>query len=116
MSFGKSRGGVYRGQNGNDDLAMTCVNLSPYFNSSQFWDQAIDSYELTSPEYKKELEEKIFNVYRDNAGKSLYNFDELRRLNGVNQGTPSDAKVRPNVFDLESIEHMQKIKSRFFKT
>jgi Terminase large subunit, T4likevirus-type, N-terminal len=116
MSFGKSRGGVYRGQNGNDDLAMTCVNLSPYFDSSQFWDQAIDSYELTSPEYRKELEEKIFNVYRDNAGKSLYNFDELRRLNGVNQGTPSDAKVRPNVFDLESIEHIQKIKSRFFKT
>lgn len=116
MSFGKSKGGVYRGQNGNDDLAMTCVNLSPYFDSSQFWDQGIDTYELTSLEYRKELEEKIFNVYRDNAGKSLYNFDELRRLNGVNQGTPSDSKVRANVFDLESIEHMQKLKSRFFKT
>lgn len=116
MSFGKSKGGVYRGQNGNDDLAMTCVNLSPYFDSSQFWDQGIDTYELTSPEYRKELEEKIFNVYRDNAGKSLYNFDELRRLNGSNQSTPSDAKVKANVFDLDSIEHMQKLKSRFFKT
>lgn len=116
MSFGKSKGGVYRGQNGNDDLAMTCVNLSPYFDASQFWDQGIDTYELTSLEYRKELEEKIFNVYRDNAGKSLYNFDELRRLNGVNQGTSSDSNVRANVFDLESIENMQKLKSRFFKT
>jgi len=65
MSFGKSKGGTYRGQNGNDDLSMTSVNLAPYFESSQYWDQAIDTYERTPEEYRKEIEEKIFNVYRD---------------------------------------------------
>jgi len=116
MSFGKTKGGLYRGQNGNDDLAMTCVNLSAYFDSSQFWDQGIDTYESTSAEYKKELEEKIFNVYRDNSNKNLYNFDEIRRLNSTSTGPASDNRVSSNVFDLESIEEMKKIKNRFFKT
>ena len=116
MSFGKSRGGVYRGQNGNDDSAMTCVNLSPYFDSSQFWDQAINTYELTPAEYRKELEEKIFNVYRDNNGKSLYNFDELKRLNQMNDSTPNNRLVNKNMFDIESIDHIKKIKDQFFKT
>lgn len=33
ISFGKTMGGSYRGQNGNGDLAMTSVNLAPFFDS-----------------------------------------------------------------------------------
>lgn len=116
MSFGKSKGGLYRGQNGNDDLAMTCVNAAPYFDSSQFWDQGIDAYENSPAEYRKQLEEQIFNVYRDNSSRSLYNFDELKRLNAINQGASTEPKVKANVFDLESIEYLRKIKNNFFKT
>lgn len=116
MSFGKSRGGVYRGQNGNDDLAMTCVNLAPFFDSSQFWDIGLETYENAPAEYKKEIEEKIFNVYREIGAKSLYNFSELRKLNNTSDDMRGDRQVKNNVFDLESFEHMKKLNQKFFKT
>ena len=115
MSFGKSRGGIYRGQNGNDDLAMTCVNLAPFFDSSQFWDIGVETYENASPEYKKEVEEKIFNVYREIGTKNMYNFDELRELNHPVNGSTGDTILKNNVFDLESREQMKKLRDRFFK-
>jgi hypothetical protein len=115
MSFGKSKSGVYRSQNGNDDLAMTSVNLSPFFNSTQFLDLAMDTYENTSKEYRKEIEEKIFNVYRGTSSKSIYNFDELRRLNTPASGETGNSEVTANVFDLESLDHIKKIKSKFFR-
>jgi hypothetical protein len=115
MSFGKSKSGVYRSQNGNDDLAMTSVNLSPFFNSTQFLDLSLDTYENTSQEYRKELEEKIFNIYRNTNSKSLYNFDELRRLNIPTSGETGNSEIRANVFDLESLDHIKKIKGKFFK-
>ena len=115
MSFGKTKGGAYRGQNGNDDLAMTCINIAPFFDSTQFWDIGIETFENSSAEYRKELEEKIFNVYRENNKKSLYNFDELRRLNSTQPTSGDGPRVQPNVFDMESMEHMKKIKDRFFK-
>lgn len=81
MAFGKSRGGTYRGQNGNDDLAMTCVNLAPLFDSQQFWDIAVETFENAPEEYRKSVKEKIFDVYSDSNGKAGFNFDELRKLN-----------------------------------
>jgi hypothetical protein len=116
MSFGKSKGGMYRSQNGNDDLAMTSINLSPFFNSVQYLDLSIDTYENTSAEYRKEIEEKIFNVYRGTNSKSIYNFDELRRLNTSVSGEVGDSQVKNSVFDLESLDHMKKIKGKFFKS
>ena len=115
MAFGKSKGGTYRGQNGNDDLAMTSINLAPFFESTQFWDIGIDTYERSPVEYRKEIEEKIFNVYRDTSNRSLYNFDELRKLNLANSDDPGSQQVAPNVFDIESLNKMEKIKNKFFK-
>ena len=116
MSFGKTRGGAYRSQSGNDDLAMSSVNLVPYFDSTQYWDQGVDSYENMPASYRKEIEEKIFNVYRDNTNRSLYNFDELRRMNIPPKSETGESIVQPNVFDTESLDYMQKIKNKFFKT
>ena len=116
MAFGKTKGGLYRGQNGNDDLAMTSINLAPFFDSSQFWDVGIDTYENSPIEYRKEIEEKIFNVYRDNSNRSLYNFDELGRLNAQPNSSSSDLKSAPSVFNLEALDKMQKIKGRFFNS
>jgi hypothetical protein len=114
MSFGKSKSGVYRSQNGNDDLAMTSINLAPFFGSTQFLDLSLDTYENTPREYRKEIEEKIFNVYRGTNSKSLYNFDELKRLNTPSSGETGNSKLNNNVFDMESLEHMKKIKNKFF--
>ena len=115
MAFGKSKGGVYRGQSGNDDLAMTSVNLAPFFDSSQFWDIAIDTYENSSAQYRKEIEEKIFAIHRASGSRQAYDYDTLRELNLPKPGETGNSKIHQNVFDVESLIHMQKIKSKFFK-
>jgi hypothetical protein len=116
MSFGKTKGGQYRGQNGNDDLAMTTINLAPFFESTQFWDLGIETYESSPSSYRKEIEEKIFNVYRDSNDRSLYNFNELKALNADQTNDPTKKSIQPNVFDHESLEYMKKIKNKFFKS
>ena len=115
MSFGKSKGGTYRGQNGNDDLAMTCVNLSPFFDSTQYWDLGTLTYEATPAEYRKELEEKIFNLFRSGNSKPLYDYETLRSVNAPKNGADKDQGSRQHVFDLDGLEKMQKIKNKFFK-
>jgi hypothetical protein len=109
MSFGKSKGGNYRGQNGNDDLAMTCVNLSPFFESSQYWDLATLTYELMSVEYRKEVEEKIFSFFRSGNAKPLYDYDSLRGMNSTSNKSEDDRTLRRNVFDMDALEKMKNI-------
>lgn len=116
MSFGKSKGGVYRGQNGNDDLAMTCVNIAPLFESQQFWDVAFETYENAPAEYRREVKEKIFDVYRETGTRSLYDFDKLRQLNYLKDSETGTSKVLPNVFDPASADYMKKIQDKFFKS
>lgn len=116
MSFGKSKGGNYRGQNGNDDLAMTCVNLSPFFESSQYWDLATLTYEMAPAEYRKEVEEKIFSFFRSGEAKPLFDYDALRNMNQPSNGATDEKSVRRHVFDIESLEKMKEIQNRFFKS
>lgn len=115
-SFGKSKGGVYRGQNGNDDLAMTSVNLSAFFDSPQFWELAVETFERSSEDYQTEVKEKIFNIHQTGSNKSMYDYDTLKKLNQTPESSDLNKPVNPNVFDIETLNHMQKIKSRFFKT
>ena len=114
-AFGKSKNGGYRSQNGNDDLAMTAVNLAPVFSSSQYWDIAIETYENAPREYHREVEEKIFNVYLDGRDKSMYNFDELKDLNGVGAKANGRNNNAPHVFDPDAFSQMQKMQQKFFK-
>jgi len=115
-SFGKSKGGLYRGQNGTDDMAMTSVNMSSIFESSQFWEIAVETFERATPEYLKEVEEKIFNVHRANGKSSLYDYDEIRRMNADSYTATNNNTVKRNVFDIETFDHIEKIKGRFFKS
>jgi hypothetical protein len=114
MSFGKTKGGQYRGQNGNDDLAMTCVNLAPFFESTQFWDLATQAYEAMPIEYQREVEEKIFSLFRGGANKPLYDYDELRNMNRKT-GT-EDNKIKSNIFDPNTLGKMKNIHGKFFKS
>ncbi len=115
MAFGKTKGGSYRGQNGNDDLAMTCVNLAPALDSNQLWELCIETYESSPEEYRKEVEEKIFNLFRSGNSRPLYDYDVLRKANVPTNGAANDNQIKRNVFDLEALEKMKKIKGRFFK-
>jgi hypothetical protein len=115
-SFGKSKGGVYRGQNGTDDMAMTSVNISSVFESSQFWEIAVETFERMPVEYLREVEEKIFNVHRSEGRSSLYDYDEIRRMNQDNYAAKTNKSIRPNVFDIDTMDQIEKIKNRFFKS
>jgi len=118
QSFGRSKGGVYRGQNGNDDLAMTSVNMSSLFESSQFWDIAVETFERQSPEYVKQLEEDIFSIHRTGGKKSAYDFDEIRRMNATQDGgkAVSGKTVKVDVFNTDSLAHMKNLQDKFFKS
>jgi hypothetical protein len=115
-SFGKSKGGLYRGQNGTDDMAMTSVNMSSIFESSQFWEIAVETFERMPTEYLNEVEEKIFNVHRTGGNRSLYDYDEIRRMNSDNYTAKNSKSVLPNVFDIDTQDQIKKIKNKFFKS
>lgn len=116
QQFGKSKGGLYRGQNGHDDLAMTSVNLSSIFDSSQFWDIAIDTFERKDEEYVRDLSEKIFDI---NLGKrrSLYDYDNIKTMNTkLNKDTNKKSDYSGSVFELDTLKYLEDIRNKFFKT
>ena len=117
MSFGKSKGGIYRGQNGNDDLAMTSVNMASLFESNQFWDIAVDTFESAGDEYRKEVEEKIFSIHRGESRSSMYDFNSLKEMNASPKNkVPNSISGSDHVFNVESAEKMIKLSQRFFKS
>lgn len=112
-SFGKSKGGSYRCQSGNDDLAMTCVNTSPLFESPQFWEIGGEVYENTSDEYKKQLYEQILDVKTE---KQAFDFNRLHDLN--NQLNPKEHRPgnKKSVFDLNTLKSLNKIQKNFYNS
>lgn len=115
-SFGRSKGGVYRGQNGNDDMAMTSINISSIFESSQFWEIAVETFERMSEEYIKLVDEKIFSIHRKEGRKSGYDFDDIRKMNSNENYRTGKIEKSKNVFNIETLDQIEKIKNKFFKS
>lgn len=113
-AFGKSKNGTYRGQNGNDDLAMTCINLVPFFDSSQFWDMAVETYESAPEEYRKQVEEELFSLFRNGNPRKTFDFDEIKKMNNKSGGDWKKG-MKSNVFDLSTLNHIQNLRDRFFR-
>ena len=55
-SFGINSQGRYEAQLGNDDTAMSCVNLVTFFESTDFYEMVEDLYDFSSPEVKRAVE------------------------------------------------------------
>jgi hypothetical protein len=115
-SFGRSKGGVYRGQNGNDDMAMTSINISSIFESSQFWEIAVETFERMSEEYIKLVDEKIFSIHRKEGRRSGYDFDDIRKMNSNENYRTGKIEKSKNVFNIETLDQIEKIKNKFFKS
>jgi len=84
-AFGKTKNGSYRGQNGHDDLSMSCVFLSAFYESSLFIELASESYDLIqNVEYKKKFENEIlkYNTEREYSTNSV-NFNSLNQINNL---------------------------------
>ena len=59
FSFGMNGRGTYSSQSGHDDVAMTLVNLSALFESSDFNDLIEDLYDEIDPSYRRMIEIKV---------------------------------------------------------
>jgi hypothetical protein len=58
-AFGINNAGRYESQMGNDDVAMTCVNLITYFDSIDFYETVEDMYDTVDLSIKKEVETRM---------------------------------------------------------
>jgi hypothetical protein len=58
-SFGINSAGSYSSQIGNDDVAMSCVNLVSYFDTTDFYDMVEDMYDSTNDIIKNEIQAAI---------------------------------------------------------
>ena len=58
-SFGINSAGSYSSQIGNDDVAMSCVNLVSYFDTTDFYDMVEDMYDSTDEAVKNEIQAAI---------------------------------------------------------
>lgn len=115
QQFGKSKGGVYRGQNGHDDMAMSSVNISSVFESTQFWDIAIETFEKMGEDYSRNLNEKIFDLTNGNK-RAMYDYDNIKSMNAdLNKDTNSNIPKSNSVFNLETLDKLEKIQNKFFK-
>jgi hypothetical protein len=73
FSFGMNGRGSYSSQSGHDDVAMTLVNLSALFGSSDFTDLVEDLYDEIDGPYKSLIDKKIdgdSGVGNDNPNKT----------------------------------------------
>lgn len=109
-SFGKSSNGTYRSQNGNDDLAMTCVSTSAFFESPNFWELVNDELDRLPKEYLQEAYSKFLGeayVGHDSG----YNHEVLRSLNTTPELKKPGATKR---FDDNAVEEYKRLMSHFY--
>lgn len=58
-AFGINAKGSYSSQSGHDDIAMTLVNLTVFFDSPQYYELVENIYDDLDPKYKDAIEEKL---------------------------------------------------------
>jgi len=58
-AFGINAKGSYSSQSGHDDIAMTLVNLTVFFDSPQYYELVENIYDDLYPKYKNAIEEKL---------------------------------------------------------
>lgn len=79
-SFGKTSNGNYRSQHGNDDLAITCIFTSAFFESPNFWELVNEELDRIPKPVLMELYSKFLNqTYIDQT--NGYDYSALRELN-----------------------------------
>jgi hypothetical protein len=80
-SFGLNNAGRYESQIGNDDVAMSCVNLVPYFDSVDFYEIVEDMYDATKPDFKKAVENRM--SANDRSGDDMMDvFRVIKNMDG----------------------------------
>jgi len=68
-TFGKTPSGNYEGQMGNDDLIMTCINVTEFFHTLDFSDFVEEKFDSVDAKFQDEIETILD---KDSKGGSLY--------------------------------------------
>jgi hypothetical protein len=68
-TFGKTPNGNYEGQMGNDDLIMTCINVTEFFHTLDFSDFVEEKFDSVDAKFQDEIETILD---KDSKGGSLY--------------------------------------------
>ena len=109
-SFGKSSNGTYRSQNGNDDLAITSVSTSAFFESPNFWELVNEELDRLPIEYlKKAYTDYLGEAYISST--SGYDHTVLRELNTTPEIKTPGATRR---FDENTIEQYRTAIETFY--
>lgn len=95
-SFGRTKNGTYRGQSGNDDLAMTCVNTAAFFESPNFWEISNSELDRLNKDYLAEVHEKFLKDIYFNK-RSIYDFGALNELNSAGSGVARSSGINPTM-------------------
>lgn len=80
-SFGRAKNGTYRSQSGHDDLAMSCVNASAFFDSPNFWEIANEEIDRISKKRLAMIHEKYLSDIYFNGKSTKYDYNILNELN-----------------------------------
>lgn len=100
-AFGKTKNGSYRGQNGHDDLSMSCVFLSAFYESTLFMELASESYDIIlDKEYKKRFEKEVlnYNIDRDYTDGNI-DFNMLKQMNNLLNGNNNGKYLPPSMLN-----------------
>lgn len=78
-SLGRAKDGIaIRSQLGKDDLAMTAINASAFFDSPQFWELCEAEYdEMKDLDYKNTVEKEIIQFNRELQNTDLAQFKSM---------------------------------------
>lgn len=120
-SFGRTKGGSYRSQSGNDDLAITCVNLSAFFESPNFWELAEDVLETIEKSmdpkvraYMKAVVETILTTDPNAESILQQKMKDLAVLGDLNRMEKvKDPRMVDRMFSEEAIENKRIIAEQF---
>jgi hypothetical protein len=76
-SFGKDSTGRYKGQQGNDDLVMSCINVCEFLNTLDYSDFVEELYDLCELEFKNAVETLLEKENTKGDGQMYYDIYDL---------------------------------------
>jgi hypothetical protein len=85
-SFGVNNQGRYESQLGNDDAAMSCINLVTYFESNDFYEMVEDIYDSIEDQIKKVIDRRI--SVGDRGGDDM--LDIFKMIKNIEHDSPSN--------------------------
>lgn len=91
-AFGINNAGRYESQLGHDDVAMSCVNLVTYFDSTDFYETVEDMYDVTPDIYRNAIDKRM-----DAGDKSSDDMMEVfRMIKNMDNNAPQEYKLNTN--------------------